>query len=133
MLCQPRLSANVQHFLQVLHPVCPQAQPFACLGKFIIMQRRGAGQGRTGSSKASSASLLQRLLRRSCSAPGPPAWKGERPGRPAPLLRARRKMLSAKEPQGDTPLGGDLRSTRQHHKNALANRKRWLCADICAH
>ena len=76
-----------------------------------------AGWGRTGSSKASSASLLQRLLRRLCSAPPPPAWKGEQPGRPAPLLRARRKMLSAKEPQGDTPLGGDLRSTRASFAN----------------
>lgn len=70
-------------------------------------ERGDAGRGHTGSSKASSASLLQRLLRRSCVLP-PPAWKGERPGRPVPLLRARRKMLSAKEPQGDTALGGDL-------------------------
>ena len=63
---------------------------------------------------ANSASLLQRLLRRPCTV-GPPKWKGERPCRAAvPLLRTLRKMLSAKDPHGDSPLGGDLHEAHAH-------------------
>ena len=57
---------------------------------------------------ASSASLLQRLLRRPWKAV-PPKWNGERPcSAAAPLMRTFRNMLSAKDPHGDSPLGGDL-------------------------
>jgi len=62
---------------------------------------------RTDSSMASSASLLQRLLRLPWNAE-PPRWKGERPWKAAPLLRTLRNMLPANEPHGDSPLGGDL-------------------------
>lgn len=62
---------------------------------------------RTDSSMASSASLLQRLLRLPWNAE-PPRWNGERPWKAAPLLRALRNMLPANEPHGDSPFGGDL-------------------------
>ena len=73
---------------------------------------------------ASSASLLQRLLRRPWKA-GPPKWNGERPCRAAaPLVRTLRNTLSAKDPHGDSPLGGDLQCAHTCMRDSEATRKR---------
>ena len=91
---------------------CLQAQPIGTPVQRCHKAERGhAGRGRTGSSKASSASLLQRLLRRSCVLP-PPAWKGERPGRPAPLLRrAAGRCCRRRSPRATPRSAEDLCST----------------------